>query len=76
MPISTSDNFLLTDEGRPLDHYIWTPLFNHMLNHSDWHDLQITTHSLCIGGATVCHHSGEEKMEICQLGHWSNYTIF
>ena len=53
MTLATSDSFFLTDDGKPLDNYIWSPFFNHMLDHSDWHGLQITTHSLRIGGTTV-----------------------
>ena len=64
MTLATSDNFFLMDNGKPLDNYIWAPIFNHMLDHSDWHGLQITTHSLCIGGATVRLHNGEDHLEI------------
>ena len=76
MSFTSTDIFFVTDEGRPLDQYVWTPLFNHMVDHSDWYDLNLTTHSLRIGGATLCHHNGEEKLEIHCLGHWTDDTIF
>ena len=64
MTLATSDSFFLTDNGKPLDNYIWTPFFNHMLDHLDWHGLHITTHSLHIGGATVRLHNEEDHLEI------------
>ena len=39
-------------------------------------DPNLTTHSLCIGGTMLWHHNGEEKLEICCLGHWTDDTIF
>ena len=72
MTLATSNSFFLMDDGKPLDNYIWSPFFNYMLDHSDWHGLQITTHSLCIGGATVRLNNGEDHLEIQQLGHWSD----
>ena len=64
MTQATSDSFFLMDDGKPLDNYILAPFFNHMLDHSDWHGLQITTHSLHIGGATVRLQNGEDHLEI------------
>ena len=76
MSFTTTDIFFVIEERRPLDQYIWSPLFNHIVNHSDWYNLNLTTHSLCIGGTMLCHHNGEEKLEICCLGHWTDDTIF
>ena len=71
-----SDIFLLMDDGKLLDHYVWSPIFNNMVDHSDWYDLQIMPHSLQISGVTVCHQNGKDKMEIYQLGRWNDDTIF
>ena len=47
-----------------------------MLDHSDWHGLHITTHSLRIGGVTVRLHNEEDHLEIRWLGRWSDDNIF
>ena len=76
MTFATTDIFFVTEEGRPLNQYIWSPLFNHMVNHSEWYNLNLTTHSLHIGSAMLHHHNGKEKLEIHHLGCWTNDTVF
>ena len=32
----TTDQFLVTEDGAPLDKYMWSPFFNHLVDHSAW----------------------------------------
>ena len=49
----TTDQFLVTEDGAPLNKYMWSPFFNHLVDHSSWVGLNLTLHSLHIGGAST-----------------------
>ena len=71
-----SNQAFLTDDGIALNRMMWEEFLNHMVDHSRWHDLQITSHSFRIGGATAWELAGLEAKKIQRLGRWKDSTMF
>ena len=56
---------------RPTFDEIW----HHVVDHSSYVRLNVTLHSMRIGGATVRHDQGTTTKEIMRLGRWTDDTI-
>ena len=63
------DPVLFVDnKGKPFNRYNFSPFLYHLIDHSTYQGLNITCHSLRIGGATARHSEGMEIKEIMCLG--------
>ena len=71
-----TDQFLVTEDGAPLDKYMWSPFFNHLVDHSAWVGLNLMPHSLRIEGASARHRAGQDISDIMRLGRWKDTTAF
>ena len=47
----------------------------HLMDHSSYAGLNITMHSLRMGGATLRHAQGTDIKDIMQIGRWSDITV-
>ena len=55
----------------------WTleQLLYHLVDHSSYTGLNITLHSMHIGGATIRHKLGTEIRKIMRMGRWTDITV-
>ena len=63
------------DKGRPFNRFTFTPFFHHLVDHCSYKDLNVTCHSIRIGGATAWHAEGKDVREIMCLGRWTDLTV-
>ena len=69
-PTSSSKHFFVTENGTAISNPFFTQVFNHLVDHSSWAGLHMSSHSMRAGGATICYHHSVQAFHICRLGHW------
>ena len=77
MAMARSDiqSIIINENGTEMLRQAWEVMWHHMVNHSDWVGLNLSGHSMRIGGTTVHHKEGMEILEIMRLGRWQDNTI-
>ena len=68
-------NIIINENGTRMARQPWEIMWHHLVDHSDWVGLNLSGHSMRIGGATVRHKEGMEILEIMRLGRWQDNTI-
>ena len=66
---------IINENGTKMLWLSWEVMWHHMVDHSDWVGLNLSGHSMRIGGTTVQHKEGMEILEIMRLGRWQDNTI-
>ena len=68
-------SLIINEDGTAMSRQNFEKILHHLVDHSRWKGLNLTGHSMRIGGATIRHHDGMEIMEIMRLGRWQDNTI-
>ena len=69
------NSLIINKDGTAMSRQNFEKILHHLVDHSRWKGLNLTGHSMRIGGATIRHHHGMEIMEIMRLGRWQDNTI-
>ena len=67
--------FMVNKDGTAMSRHSFEVMWHHMVDHSRWKGLNLTGHSMRIGGSTCRHKEGKEMRQIMWLGRWKDDTI-
>ena len=68
--------FFVRASGAALTWGYFYKAFNHAIDHSPWAGLTVGSHSMQIGGATICHALKMDILDIQCLGRWRSDEFF
>ena len=62
---SSSKHFFITENGKAISNPFFTRVFNHLVDHSSWAGLRVSSHSMRAGGVTVWYQNSVQAFHIC-----------
>ena len=66
---------MINEDGTAMSRQSFEMMWHHIVDHSTWKGLNLTGHSMQIGGSTTRHEEGMDMLEIRQLGRWKDDTV-
>ena len=66
---------IINENGSKMQRQSWELMWHHVIDHSSWVGLNVSSQSMRIRGVTARHREGMEILEIMRLGHWQDNTI-
>ena len=70
-----SKALFIDNREKQMTRYILEPLLYHLVDHRSYAGLNVTLHSMRIGGATIRHKQNTEIKEIMRMGRWTDITV-